>query len=63
MKNVLSAGTESRKVIAFLIVFAVSSVFLWFGKVGPDGWIELTKWGAMTLFAGLTAEHFAPKPA
>jgi hypothetical protein len=57
----LSLGTESRKVVMFTVVFVVSTVFLWFGKIDPANWMELTKWLGLGIAAGLTAEHFAPK--
>ena len=60
-KHVLSCGTASRKVAMFVPVFVVSTALLWFGKIVSAEWIELTKWSAMTLFAALSVEHFAPK--
>ena len=63
MKRYLSLGTDSRKCAVFMVVWASCTALLWFGRVTPDNWIDLTKWGYGFLAAGLTAEHFEKSQA
>jgi hypothetical protein len=59
MKNILSAGTGSRKVAMFIPVFLVSVAFVWFGKMTSAEWVTLVQWTFSALAVGLTAERFA----
>lgn len=52
---------SSRKVLVFLIVFGVISLFTWFAKIGPEVFKEVTIWGFGFLCAGNVGEHYAKR--
>ncbi len=50
---------KNRKLWAAVVVFVISIIFFFFGKMDADQWISLTKWTFGIFATGNGVEHIA----